>query len=60
MGMPSQETYEGKNITVKVERIFTGKRTFQELVVELLKKRAAKYEKERESDENERGPYHGV
>ena len=39
MNTPDQTTYEGKNITVKVERIFTGGKTPKELVLELLKKR---------------------
>ncbi len=34
-----QVTYEKKNTTVKVERIFAGEKTVQELVLELLKKR---------------------
>lgn len=39
MNSPDQKTYERKNITVKVERIFTGTKTSKELVLELLKKR---------------------
>lgn len=39
MNTPDQTTYERKNITVKVERIFTGGKTSKELVLELLKKR---------------------
>ena len=39
MNAPDQTTYEAKNITVKVERIFTGGKTPKELVLELLKKR---------------------
>ena len=39
MNTPDQKTYKGKNITVKVERIFTGGKTSKELVLELLKKR---------------------
>ncbi|WP_159441929.1 hypothetical protein [Clostridium sp. Marseille-P2415] len=35
----NQVTYEEKNITVKVERIFAGEKTVKELVLELLKKR---------------------
>lgn len=54
MKIPGQETYEGKNITIKVERIFTGDKTFQELAKELLRKRAEKTEKERGSEGNER------
>ena len=39
MNRPDQAIYEGKNITVKVERIFTGGKTSKELDLELLKKR---------------------
>lgn len=39
MNTPDQTTYKRKNITVKVERIFTGGKTSKELVLELLKKR---------------------
>ncbi len=39
MNTPDQTTYGRKNITVKVERIFTGGKTSKELVLELLKKR---------------------
>lgn len=35
----NQVTYEKKNVTVKVERIFVGEKTVKELVMELLKKR---------------------
>ncbi len=39
MNSSDQATYEGKNMTVKVERVFIGEKTAKELVLELLKKR---------------------
>lgn len=39
MDSSNQETYEEKNVTITVERVFTGEKTAKELVMELLKKR---------------------
>jgi hypothetical protein len=39
MDSSDQVTYEEKNMTVKVERVFIGEKTAKELVLELLKKR---------------------
>ncbi|QRV20019.1 hypothetical protein [Lacrimispora saccharolytica] len=39
MKLLNQGTYEEKNITVTVERVFTGEKTAKELVLEMLKKR---------------------
>lgn len=39
MDSSDQVTYEEKNMTVKVERVFTGEKTAKELVLELLRKR---------------------
>ncbi|WP_156945285.1 hypothetical protein [Lacrimispora indolis] len=39
MDSSDQVTYEEKNMTVKVERVFIGEKTAKELVLELLRKR---------------------
>ena len=39
MDSSNQVTYEEKNMTIKVERVFIGEKTAKELVLELLKKR---------------------
>ncbi|WP_312429630.1 hypothetical protein [Lacrimispora sp.] len=39
MDSSDQVTYEEKNMTIKVERVFNGEKTAKELVLELLKKR---------------------
>ena len=39
MDSSDQVTYEEKNTTIKVERVFIGEKTVKELVMELLKKR---------------------
>ncbi len=39
MDSPAYVTYEEKQMTVKVERVFIGERTAKELVLELLRKR---------------------
>ena len=39
MDSSDQVTYEEKNTTIKVERVFIGEKTAKELVMELLKKR---------------------
>ncbi len=39
MDSSDQVTYEEKNMTIKVERVFTGEKTVKERVLELLKKR---------------------
>ncbi len=38
MNPSNQVTYEEYNVTVKVERIFTGEKTVDEMVLELLRK----------------------
>ncbi|WP_313180140.1 hypothetical protein [Lacrimispora sp.] len=39
MDLSDQVTYEEKNMTIKVERVFIGEKAVKELVLELLKKR---------------------
>lgn len=39
MDSSDQMTYEEKNMTVKVERVFIGEKTAKDLVLELLRKR---------------------
>jgi len=39
MDSSNKVTYEEKNMTIKVERIFNGEKTAKEQVLELLKKR---------------------
>ncbi len=39
MDLSDQVTYEEKNMTIKVERVFIGEKPVKELVLELLKKR---------------------
>ncbi|WP_313579389.1 hypothetical protein [Lacrimispora sp.] len=39
MDSSDRVTYEEKNMTIKVERVFTGEKTAKERVLELLKKR---------------------
>ncbi|SET91689.1 Uncharacterised protein [Lacrimispora sphenoides] len=39
MDSSDQVTYEEKNMTIKVERVFIGEKTAKERVLELLKKR---------------------
>lgn len=42
MDSPKQTIDGEKNVTIKVERIFTGEKTAKELMIELLKKRRDK------------------
>jgi len=39
MDSSDQVTYEEKNMSINVERVFIGEKTVKELVMELLKKR---------------------
>ena len=39
MDSSDQVTYEEKNLSINVERVFIGEKTVKELVMELLKKR---------------------